>query len=210
MKIAVICFQIWLLLAKLKRNCKQKYLLNVAIKRKDSVITAWPLSWMQLCVEKNLYNKGGDALSCLHAAVSKGLKCIWRLESLGTAVCICSQQMVIHSWPMSLGIEAHGQDADFVNYFIANKQNVRPFWGGIFMEKWHYMNALITGELYIIMFSGHYSFTFFWAVWRNAICHTEYKVWSVKLCSNWCAKRVFLYSLKRLAFHQNAQNIMKL
>ena len=53
---------------------EQKYLLNVPIMPEDSVITAPPWSWMQLCVEKDLCNKEGDALSCLHTAVSKGFK----------------------------------------------------------------------------------------------------------------------------------------
>ena len=41
-----------------------------------------PHSWMQLCVEKGLCNKGVDALSCLHTAVSKG----FQYEQLKTLV----------------------------------------------------------------------------------------------------------------------------
>ena len=39
---------------------EQKYLLNVPVMPEDSVITAPPRSWMQLCVEKDLCNKEGD------------------------------------------------------------------------------------------------------------------------------------------------------
>ena len=53
---------------------EQKYLLNVPMLPEDNVISAPPQSWMQLCVEKGLCNKEGDALSCLHTAVSKGFK----------------------------------------------------------------------------------------------------------------------------------------
>ena len=53
---------------------EQKYLLNVPIMPVDNIISAPPQSWMQLCVEKDLCNKEGDALSCLHTAVSKGFK----------------------------------------------------------------------------------------------------------------------------------------
>ena len=53
---------------------EQKYLLNVPIMPDDCIITNPPRSWMQLCVEKDLCNKEGDALSCLHTAVSKGFK----------------------------------------------------------------------------------------------------------------------------------------
>ena len=40
----------------------------------DQVIIAPPKSWMLLCVERGLCDKEGDALSCLHTAVSKGFK----------------------------------------------------------------------------------------------------------------------------------------
>ena len=53
---------------------EQKYLLNVPLTEEDKVITAPPQSWMQLCVERGLCDKEGDALSCLHTAVSKGFK----------------------------------------------------------------------------------------------------------------------------------------
>ena len=53
---------------------EQKYLLSVPLTQEDHVVSEPPRSWMQLCVEKGLCDKEGDALSCLHTAVSKGFK----------------------------------------------------------------------------------------------------------------------------------------
>ena len=53
---------------------EQKYLMSIPLMEDDQVITAPPKSWMQLCVERGLCDKEGDALSCLHTAVSKGFK----------------------------------------------------------------------------------------------------------------------------------------
>ena len=55
------------------------------------------------------------------------------------------------------------------------------WWRQVFMKKWHYKNALMTGELYMIMFNGHSTFIVFWTVGRNPMHHGEYKFWSVKL-----------------------------
>ena len=43
---------------------EQNYLLNTPLTAENKVITAPPQSWMQLCVEKDLCDKEGDALLC--------------------------------------------------------------------------------------------------------------------------------------------------
>ena len=71
-KIAMTRFHFLTPVGKTQENFyEQKYLLNVPLTGEDKMITAPPRSWMQICVEKGLCDKG-DALSCLHTAVSKG------------------------------------------------------------------------------------------------------------------------------------------
>ena len=73
-KIAVTWFHFLTPVGTTQENFyEQKYLLNVPLTGEDKVITVPPRSWMQLCVEKGLCDTEGDALSCLHIAVSKGL-----------------------------------------------------------------------------------------------------------------------------------------
>ena len=102
---------------------EQKFLLNVPLTEDDQVIMAPPKSWMQMCVERGLCDKEGDALSCLHTAVSKGFK----YEELKTLV----QLFVDHEFlsasegdsfmaDIPLGAEADEEEAEVTDTLLTD------------------------------------------------------------------------------------------
>ena len=121
---------------------EQKYLTSTPLMEDDQVIIAPPKSWMQLCVERGLCDKEGDALSCLHTAVSKGFK----YEELKTLV----QLFVDHEFlsasegdsfmaDIPLGAEADEEEAEVTDTLLTDpgcdygsllpnaKQNVQSY-----------------------------------------------------------------------------------
>ena len=102
---------------------EQKYLISIPLMKDDQVIIAPPKSWMQLCVERGLCDKEGDALSCLHTAVSKGFK----YEELKTLV----QLFVDHEFltasegdsfmaDIPLGAEADEEEAEVTDTLLTD------------------------------------------------------------------------------------------
>ena len=105
---------------------EQKYLLNISLTEEDIITSQPPQSWMQLCVEKGLCEKEGDALNCLHTVVSKGFK----YEELKTLVqlfvdnkFISANEGDVFMADIPLGAETNEEEAEVTDTLLGDVSN---------------------------------------------------------------------------------------
>ena len=105
---------------------EQKYLLNIPLTEEDIITSQPPQSWMQLCVEKGLCEKEGDALNCLHTVVSKGFK----YEELKTLVqlfvdnkFISANEGDVFMADIPLGAETNEEEAEVTDTLLGDVSN---------------------------------------------------------------------------------------